>query len=111
MKILSIACALLLTASIASADSALDQIIDKPFKNDKVSDALIKSDGTLYVVFGGKKHVGTWEKKNGQYCRSLPSFNLDGCQNVVSVLDKKGKFIGVEFRDPGNDSGNRYFLK
>lgn len=111
MKILSIACALLLTASIASADSALDRIIDRPFKNDHVTDAMIRSNGTLYVVLGGNFHSGTWQKKNGKFCRSLPSLNLNGCQNVVSVINSKGQFIGIEIRDPGKDSGNRYFLK
>ncbi len=110
MKTLFTACALILTAGLAQAD-ALDQIIDKKIKNSKVPEALIKSDGTVSVKFNGKTYKGTWEKVNGQYCRKIAAFKLDGCQNVVAIEDKDGKFIGVDFRDPGQDSGTHYFLK
>ncbi|MGH1416590.1 MAG: hypothetical protein ACRBB0_24080 [Pelagimonas sp.] len=104
---------LVLSATLAQADTVatVTAILDKPMGNSKVSDAYIRSNGMVEGKFDGKAYKGTWEFKDGMYCRKIAMFKLDGCQNVVAVQNKDGKLVGVEFRNPGKKKGNRYFLK
>jgi len=112
MKTFLIAAALSVTATASMADStaAIQAIVDKNLVNDQVSESSIRKDGTLYGVYNGARYDGTWEVKGGQYCRAIKLFKINGCQDAVSLKDKDGKIVGIEFRNPGQKKGNRYFL-
>ena len=101
---------LMLLAAPASADTAslLKSIIGKNLTNAKVSESYINADGTLSGVYAGTSYTGTWSLKGGQYCRKIPAFKVNGCQEIVGVADDSGKITAVEFRDPGASKGNRY---
>lgn len=102
----------LLSAAPAFADTTalLDAIIGRNLSNAQVSESYINADGTLTGVYQGKQYSGTWELKGGQYCRVIPTFNVDGCQTIVGVTNDAGQIIAVEFVDPGSNSGNRYTI-
>jgi hypothetical protein len=102
---------LVATTATANTKSVLNSILDKPFKNDIITDAVIKSDGTLYGVRKGVKFEGTWKLKGGKYCREIPAYKLSGCQKLKDVKDKSGKVIGVEFLPKGEKEGVKYFFK
>lgn len=97
-------------AAFADTASTLKLALDRNMSNDKVSESMIRSDGTLYGVYSGKKYKGTWELKGGQYCRKVAMFKIDGCQSLVPVLADDGSVKGVRFIDPGKDTGNPYYF-
>lgn len=110
MKKIFLATAIVFTVTTAFADTTdvLQSILGKNLTNDQVSQSSINADGTLSGVYNGTAYSGTWEIKNGQYCREIPAFNANGCQDVVALANAEGQVVAVEFRNPGADSGNRY---
>jgi hypothetical protein len=101
----------LATTATANTKKVLNSILDKPFKNDLVSNAVINSDGTLFGVRKGVEFSGTWKLKGGKYCREIPAYKLSGCQKIKYVKDKSGKVTGVEFIPQGKKEGIKYFFK
>jgi hypothetical protein len=99
------------TAAHANTKSILKSILDKPFKNDLVSTAVINSNGTLSGTRKGVSFSGTWKLKGGKYCREIPEYKISGCQKLKDVKDKSGKVIGVEFLPKGKKEGIKYFFK
>ena len=100
------------TATTATADTAsvVQSILGKNLTNDQVSESVISADGTLSGVYSGTAYSGTWDIRDGKYCRAIPAFNVDGCQDVVALANADGEVVAVEFRNPGEDSGNRYTI-
>lgn len=96
-------------AVFADSKAALDVIVGKTLFNDKVSDMKLRKNGKFSLVFNGKKMSGKWSYKKGQFCRKLPAMKLDGCQDLTLVKD--GDRTGVEFKNPGADKGNIYWVK
>ncbi len=99
-------------AGAAQADSTeiLNYAIGKTFSNAQVTDGKINADGTLSGVYNGSAYSGTWENKNGQYCRTIKEFNSTKCQDAVAVTNADGAITGIEFRDIGKTKGNPYYF-
>jgi hypothetical protein len=112
MKKIFIAAVLAMCPLAATADttSTLKLALDRNLSNEKVSESMIRSDGTLYGKYQGKAYDGTWELKGGEYCRKISNFKIDGCQNVVPITDADGKLTGIRFVDLGKTTGNPYYF-
>ena len=109
-----IATILLLATSSASmaetlSSSSILSLAGKTLSNERAT-VTLKEDGTLKGLLGKKAFSGTWKEEDGKYCRIIPAFKIDGCQDVIEVKDADNNVIGYEFRDPGESSGRKYYL-
>ena len=75
---------------ITSESAFNTEVVDQYF-GDADGKSVAKSDGTIAGEFGGKKLSGTWQWKDGYFCRSstLGDLEIGNDCLVIEVTDRR----------------------